>query len=112
MSSPDGAEATSRLVAKLNNPRAVFNREQLAFLMAESARWARESIEEVPSELSWRAGFEAGYWARVAEENDAYPPQPYGVMTSAGRDAVEVHRIRVGIDQRYVRPEDFQGAAG
>lgn len=70
----DPEVATERLVAKLNNPRAVFTRDQVAFLLGTSARWAREVAEEEPSDLSYRAGYDAGYRARVDEENASYPP--------------------------------------
>lgn len=61
-----------RMMAALADPAATFTPDQVAYLMATAARWAREAVEGEPSPLSYAAGFDAGYKARVAEENDQY----------------------------------------
>jgi hypothetical protein len=100
-------DATAALVAKLNDPAARFNREQVAFLMATASRWGRETSEwDSPA---YRAGYDAGYWARVAEENAAYPPPRLNLAATAREDAVRVHRARMRVDERYVRENDFPG---
>lgn len=100
-------DATAALIAKLKNPRALFNREQVAFLMSTAGRWGREQAEwDSPA---YRAGFEAGYRARVAEENASYPPARHSVVTSAGGDAIRAYRARMRVDERYTRPNDFPG---
>ncbi len=98
-----------RLIAKLTDPNATFTSGQVAYLMATSGRWARESIEGEPSKLSFEAGRQAGYRERVAEENAAYPPTPHHVTTSAGEDAIRVHRSRMGVDAPGPREGDYTG---
>jgi len=66
------APAVQRLVDALNDPAYLFNRDQLLHIIANVARWSREAVEDEPSELSWRAGYEVGYRARCDEENEAY----------------------------------------
>lgn len=109
----DATTSTDRLVAKLRDAAAgrpvTFSAAQAAYLMGAAAQWARDVADGEPSPLSYRAGFEAGYRARVAEENAAYPPEPYDLRSSAGEDARRVHRIRSGVDVVEPRPEDFQG---
>ncbi len=103
------AERTARLVAKLNDPNARWTSGQVAYLMGVAAEWARDVIDGEPSPMAWRAGYDAGYQARVAEENAAYPPEPYRVVTSAGQDAVRVYRARESVDAPGPREGDFQG---
>jgi hypothetical protein len=68
------ADRAERIAAALADPDHLFTSAQVADLMATAARWGRESADwESPG---WRAGFDAGYRARVAEENQAYPPPP------------------------------------
>lgn len=45
-----------------------FNREQVAWLMSQAMRWGYELRDEEDR------GWIAGYNARVAQENAAYPP--------------------------------------
>jgi hypothetical protein len=109
----DSPTATDRLVAKLQaaarGEHVTFSPAQAAYLMGASAQWARDVADGEPSPLSYRAGFEAGYRARVAEENAAYPPPPYSLVSTAREDARRVHRIRTGADVAEPREGDFQG---
>ncbi len=102
-------DPTARLIAKLADPDAVFTSGQVAYLMGTSGRWAREAIEGEPSPLSFEAGRLAGYRERVAEENAAYPPAPHHVTTSAGEDAIRVHRSRMGVNVSGPREGDYTG---
>lgn len=104
-------EAVQRLVAKLTNPRSVYTSSQVAFLMGTAGRWAREAVDGEPSELSYRAGYQDGYRARVAEENAAYAAlKPHDVVAPVREDAIRVHRARERVDERHVRDVDFLGA--
>ena len=109
MTADDETTAVDRLVAALGDPSYRFTPDQVVFLMAESARWAREAIEGEPSPLTYAAGVADGYWQRVAEENAAYPPEPYRLTTTARQDAVAVYRKRSGVDVVEPRPGDFPG---
>jgi hypothetical protein len=103
------ADATpiDRLQAALADPDHLFTREQVAYLMGEAARWAREAVEGEPSELSWRSGYEAGYRARVAEENAEYPPPPVSI---GGRWVDQVtYRRQCDADGRRRRRGDYRG---
>jgi hypothetical protein len=73
------ADAADRLQAALTDPDRTYTPEQVAYLMAAAARWAREDRDGEPDPLSYAAGHADGYRQRVAEENAGYPPPPYGV---------------------------------
>jgi hypothetical protein len=105
----DNPTATDRLIDKLHDPAAVYSSSQVAYLMGVAAQWSRDIIDGEPSPLTYRAGFAAGYRARVAEENAAYPPEPLHLTTTARQDAVAVYRSRIGVDTVVPRPEDFGG---
>lgn len=83
-STPEVAESpTDRLLRILNDPSeepVTLTRTQLAWLMSTAGRWARETPHV--ETLSYQAGYDAGYRARVAEENAAYPPKP--IFNAAG----------------------------
>lgn len=64
--------ATERLVAALQDPDFLFTRDQVAHLMASAARWARESADGEPDDLTYRAGFLDGVRAAEAAQNEAY----------------------------------------
>lgn len=98
-----------RLVEGLNDPDRMFTRDQVAYLMGTAARWAREAVEEEPSPLSWRAGYQSGYQARIAEENAAYPQSRVEVSGTIRDDARRVHRVRCGVDRPGPRDGDFPG---
>lgn len=100
-----------RLIAKLGDPDATWTTSQVAFLLATDRRWVAEALAVDPPELSFAAGHAAGYRDRVAEENAAYPPSPFRVVTSAGEDAIRVHRSREGVDAPGPREGDYQGGA-
>lgn len=59
--------AHERLIAALNDPNHLFTADQVAYLMATAGRWSNES--PAGESLAYRAAFEAGYQARIAEEN-------------------------------------------
>jgi hypothetical protein len=105
--------ATDRLVAKLRaasmGEPVTFTAAQAVYLMGAAAQWARDVVDGEPSKLSYRAGYEAGYRARVAEENAAYPPPPYDLAPSARSNTIAVHRSRSGVDVVEPREGDFQG---
>jgi hypothetical protein len=98
-----------RMIDALRDPTSTFTADQVAWLMATAARWAREAVEEEPSPLSYAAGFDAGYRARVDEENAAYPPAP--IWTAQDRqfiDQVDYRRTcdyQAGLD----RVTDYAG---
>ena len=106
---PARPSATDRLIAKLNDPNATFSRSQVAYLMGASGQWARDVVDGEPSPLSFRAGWEAGYRARVAEENAAYPPEPMSVLPPQRETTIAVYRGRAGVDVVGPREGDFQG---
>ena len=107
----DNSTATLRLVEALADPDRLFDRDQVAFLMGLAGRWGYEAAEaEMGAQpMSWAAGLAQGYRMRCAEENAAYPPRPYRLTTTPGQDAVAVHRRRERVDERYERPDDYQG---
>jgi hypothetical protein len=95
-------EATDRMVTAFRTPGQMFTGEQVAHIVSLM-------MENDDTELSYRAGWDAGYWARVAEENAAYPPEPFRVRTTVREDAVRVHRGRQGVDSPGPREGDFAG---
>jgi hypothetical protein len=72
-----------------------FTRKQVAWLMAQAQRWGYEARDAEDR------GFWAGYWARVAEENSAWPDD---TVLFRHRDVV------LGINQRAYRAECDQAA--
>lgn len=94
------------VVAALRDQES-FDRAQLAWLMAEAFRWGRESAENEPAPGTYRAGFEAGYNARVAEENGCYPPPKVLVLGRWYDQAVE--RAKADAAAWLPRPGDFKG---
>ena len=68
--------AYDRLVRALRNVDQLFTHVQMAWLM------------EFAHKVAWRAGYEAGYAARVAQENANYPAQ-------AVFDAREIEALRM-----------------
>jgi hypothetical protein len=92
-----------RLRAALNNEDHLFTREQVGYLISMILGTGDDA------DLAWRAGYEAGYWARVAEENATYPPKPWDLVPRAGEEAIRVYRKRVGVDAVGPRPGDFPG---
>jgi hypothetical protein len=81
--------AWDRLIEALEDPDWEPTPDQVAFLMATAARWARESVEGEPSPETYRAGFDDGYRARVAEENAAGPPTEFKVYISDVRQMID-----------------------
>lgn len=98
----DRPTATGGIAAMMADPDWQPTRDQVADLISLM-------LENDDTDLAWRAGYEAGYQARVNEENAAYPPTPYRLTTSAGEDARRVHRSRCGVDRVEPRPGDFPG---
>jgi hypothetical protein len=100
---------TQRLVDKLSDPRATYTSAQMAYLMGVAAQWARDVVDGEPSKLSYRAGFHAGYQARVQEENADYPPPPLDLLPDQRSVTRQVYRSRCGADQVGPREGDFPG---
>jgi hypothetical protein len=95
--------ATRRMLEAWADPDASFTREQVAYFM--SLALGSDDLD-----AQYKAGYEAGYWARVAEENGSYPPPPHGVAGPISHAAeVAAYRERVGVDRCEPRPGDFQG---
>lgn len=84
MSEPD---VTARLVAALADPGYRYSGEQVAYLMAESARWGREAERETPG--------------------PAWPPEPV-VLGGRWFDQAD-RRRRADVEARKARPGDFLG---
>jgi hypothetical protein len=102
--------AIERMVTALADPGHLFTREQVAYLMATAARWAREVVEGEPSPLTYAAGYDAGYRARVAQENADWPPPPIYDAQAVSRwtDQVEARR-QADRDARARRRDDHRG---
>ncbi len=90
---PSGTYATSatdRLIAMLNDPDALFTRDQAIYLLTTGQRW--------------------GYEHRVDEENEAHPAATY---FAAGECIADLDRVayRRECDRlaRLPRPGDFRG---
>lgn len=88
--------AADRLVAALAIPGATFTGEQLVWFIAQDRRWMRGSD---PDPLSYAAGYQAGYRARLAEENEEY------------RQATEAHRTHGGEAIRWMDKVDARRRA-
>jgi hypothetical protein len=82
-----------RMMAALQDPTSTFTSDQVAYLMATAARWAREAVEVEPSPLAYAAGFDAGYRARVTEENDEYANQM--LIFNAGEHVTALERKKL-----------------
>ncbi len=78
-----------------------FTRAQVAWLMSEAMRWGYEARDEEDR------GFWAGYNARVAEENAAYPPPKVFTLGRWFDQATE--RQKADAAARLPRPGDFKG---
>jgi hypothetical protein len=103
----DAPSAQDRLVAALSNPDYLFDRDQVAFLMSLARRWSAEAVEDEASPESFAAGHRAGYLARVAEENAAWPPEPVHIL---GRWIDQVaHRRAADAAARERREGDYLG---
>ena len=101
------ATSHDRLIAALNDPNHLFTADQVAYLMATSGRWA---VEAPPGEsLAYKAAYEAGYQARIAEENQQWPPAP--VWTAEDGRMVEQAKYRAKVDEIASQPcvGDYQG---
>lgn len=97
---------SGRLVEALNDPDRLYDRTQLAYLMAFmfDAGYTLRADEDAPDALSWRAGYDAGYRQRVAEENARRPsPQIFHADVLAGMLRVQGERAAARADrtQRY-----------
>lgn len=101
------ATSHDRLIAALNDPNHLFTADQVAYLMATSGRWATEAPHG--ESLAYRAAFEAGYQARIAEENEQWPPAP--VWSATDGKLVEQARYRKEADKIASQPciGDYQG---
>lgn len=94
----------SRMVAALTDPDRLFTCGEVAYLMSVAGRWSREDADDSPSPQSWRAGYAAGYRARVDEENAAYPSAPvfaFGEWLSMAERQACRDRAAADRTQRY-----------
>lgn len=88
--------ATARMVAALRDPGYQFTQEQMLRLI-----WLAIGTWD---DLAWRDGYEAGYRARVAEENAAWPPPPvfaFGEWQSMTERQAYRERLDADRTQRY-----------
>ena len=85
-----GTERRLDPVAEALRTLQTFTREQVAWLMQTATRWGYEQRDAEDR------GFWAGYWARVAEENSAWPDD---TVLFRHRDVVRA------INQRTYRDE-------
>lgn len=88
-------------IAHALRTQQTFTRAQVASLIAAGMRWGSESRDEEDR------GFWAGYWARVAEENEAGPAPK--VFTLGRWYEQSVERERADAAARLSRPNDFPG---
>ena len=88
---PTGVSAISRV---MSDPEWQPTREQVASLID----LLLNSTARDDSDLVWRAAYEAGYRARVAEENALYPPPKHNLL----------YRETVPVDTAP-RPDDYRG---
>ncbi|MET0425015.1 MAG: hypothetical protein ABW046_14115 [Actinoplanes sp.] len=102
-----------RAEAALADPARLFDQAQVRFLMAAAEAYGyekRRREEQEPAALSYWGGHADGYRQRVAEENAAYPPPPYGGLTASMREETRrIYRKRSGADVIGPRPGDFVG---
>lgn len=100
---------TDRLIDALSDPNRLFTPAEVAYLMSTAGRWGHDARadESEPDPLSAAAGWDAGYRARVAEENAAYPPVPVFV---AGQWADRAdYRAACDAAASVPRTEDYLG---
>lgn len=88
-------DAYARLADALTDPDRLYDRGQLAFLMASALRWGAEltRAEMIPDEpayaTGWLAGYEDAHAELTARAAAPYPPPPYLI----------VHGVKIGGDQ-------------
>lgn len=109
----DTSTAADRFAAALADPDHLFTRDQLLWVV-QLDREARGDDPDEPGfrDLVWRAGYEAGYRARCAEENLTYRADVEDVDQDSGlRRLVETVDARRAADRaaRLPRPGDFRG---
>jgi hypothetical protein len=99
----DDPGQTNRVAEKLLT-LTTFDRTQVAWLMAQAFRCGYELRDEEDR------GFQAGYNARVAEENAAYPPAAYFIAKEHFYDLDRMaYREECDAPARLPRPGDFRG---
>jgi hypothetical protein len=97
-------DAVLRLADGLDDPDRLFTHAEASFILSAAEAYGRSHSG---SQAMYRAGWDAGYLARVAEENAAYPPEPYGIVTTP-REDMRLKRRREA-DVVAPREEDFAG---
>lgn len=102
-SSPSSG-AVQRMMSALQDPSKLFTSDQVAFMMATAARWAREAVEDEPSPLTYAAGYQAGYRARVNEENDKYRNQALYFDAGETITAYQRRQLRSRLDAEATVP--------
>lgn len=104
---------SDRLRAALSDPETLYTAEQLAW-MIQLDRECRGDDPDDPGfrDLVWKAGFEAGYRARVAEENQSFQAMVEASDRDSGlRQLIETVDARRAADRaaRLPRVGDFPG---
>jgi hypothetical protein len=93
------ASPTERLIAALADPDARFTGDQVAWFIAADRRWRAEAEHGEPDPMTYAAGFQDGYRARVDEENEEY------------RRSAEAQRRQVGETVRWMETVDARRRA-
>jgi hypothetical protein len=88
-------------VAEALRTQETFDRAQVAWLMSEAMRWGYELRDAEDR------GWLSGYNARVAEENQAWPPAKAFTLGRWYDQSVE--RAKADATARLPRPTDFKG---
>jgi hypothetical protein len=99
--SPHEATGLNHPVAEALRTQETFDRAQVAWLMSEAMRWGYELRDAED------CGWLAGYNARVAEENQAWPPPKVFLLGRWYDQATE--RAKADSAARLLRPTDFKG---
>lgn len=100
---PATATAFDRMMAAINDPDALFTRDQTLYLLGLFTRWLGD-----PEVVE--AAYQDGYRTRGREENGAYPPPPVYDSTAAYRWINQVdYRRACDAEARTPRDGDHLG---
>lgn len=115
-STTEPTSAADRMAAALRRPDSLYTQLQVAWII-QLDREARNDDPDEPGfrDLVYRSGFDAGYQARVAEENEAY--RTAIELDAARPDRGDLVRLAETVDARrradraarLPRPSDFPG---
>lgn len=109
----DTLTAADRMAAALHDPSTMYTADQVAWII-QLDREARGDDPADPGfrDLVWRSGYDEGYRARCAEENQTYRNQILEAEQDSGlRTLIETVDARRAADRaaRLPRPGDFPG---